>query len=127
MDTKQMEALYDKLCAYTPKTKIKKESGIPITSSFRNRYCGTYVDYLFGEYSIECYFSCESYPEGWAISIEPLLENDVRFQLSEPVRFGGDCPELFEEIDRIAQVLETMPSVIGSARRSYKDRIKPLK
>lgn len=126
MDTNQMEALYDKLCAYAPKAKIKKD-GIKTTSSFRDRYCGTCVEYSIGEYTIECRFSYESSPGYWMISVTPLLENDVRFPLSEPVRFGGDCPELFEEIDRIAQALETMPSILGSAKRSYEDRIKSLR
>lgn len=125
MNTNQMEALYDKLCAYTPKVKVKKND-IKTTSSFRDRYCGTCVEYSIGDYSVECYFDCEHYPDDWAIYISPVLGRDVRFRLSESARFDGDCPELFEEIDRIAQALETMPSMLGSVRRSYEDRIKNL-
>ena len=116
MNEKAMEALFDKLSEY----RRGENPGIRRWSDWKDEYCGTRVSFDIGEYNIECHFWPTEGDE-WELCIFPELHRDARYWLTdESIKFTEDCPEIYQLIDKMIEVLRGMPKVVDVLKDQYR-------
>ena len=112
MTDKQMEKLYDLLAQY-------REDEIQRSGDFKDKYCGTKIEYYIEDYKIQCSFS--RYSEGWQLCISVHIKNSYGQPIYGYSRYESSdlYNVIINKLDKMFETVQKMGPVFNIFQEKF--------